>query len=134
VKPLDLAREITPDFPSSAGRPFRHPDEDLLARRDELASAARDLGTAEATELASRTWRLWMAARDVPGGRAFLAEVLDERQPPDPSRWRALALYGDGLFAFWAGDAGERVVATTRRLPSRRNSTTPRRCSMPTWA
>jgi ATP/maltotriose-dependent transcriptional regulator MalT len=44
-------------------------------------------------------------ARDVPGGRAFLAEVLDERQPPDPSRWRALALHGDGLFAFWAGDA-----------------------------
>jgi ATP/maltotriose-dependent transcriptional regulator MalT len=31
--------------------------------------------------------------------------VLDERQPPDPSRWRALALHGDGLFAFWAGDA-----------------------------
>jgi tetratricopeptide (TPR) repeat protein len=104
VKPLDLAREITPDFPSSSGRPFRHPDDDLVARRDELASAARDFGTAEATELASRTWRLWMAARDVPGGRAFLAEVLDERQPPDPSRWRALALYGDGLFAFWAGD------------------------------
>jgi tetratricopeptide (TPR) repeat protein len=105
VKPLELARGITPDFPSSAGRPFRHPDEDLLARRDELASAARDLGTAEATELAARTWRLWMAARDVPGGRAFLADVLDARQPPDSSRWRVLALYGDGLFAFWAGDA-----------------------------
>jgi tetratricopeptide (TPR) repeat protein len=105
VRPLELARGITPDFPSSSGRPFRHPDEDLVARRDELARAAGGLDIAEATELAARAWRLWMAARDVAGGRAFLAEVLDERQPSDPSRWRALALYGDGLFAFWAGDA-----------------------------
>ena len=122
MKPLELARGITPDFPSSSGRPFRHPDEDLLARRDELASAAGDLGTAEATELAARTWRLWMAARDVAGGRAFLAEVLDERKPSDPSRWRALALYGDGLFAFWAGDAegarrrNEEAFALAQRL------------------
>jgi ATP/maltotriose-dependent transcriptional regulator MalT len=105
VNALELAREIRPDFPSSAGRPFRHPDEDLLACRDELASAARDLGVADATELAARTWRVWMAARDIPGGRTFLAGVLDERHPPDASRWRVLALYGDGLFAFWAGDA-----------------------------
>ena len=105
MNPLELARGITPDFPSSAGRPFRRPDEDLLGRRDELASAAGELDTAEATELAARAWRLWMAARDVPGGRAFLADVLDERQPRDASRWRVFALYGDGLFAFWAGDA-----------------------------
>jgi tetratricopeptide (TPR) repeat protein len=105
VTPLELARGITPDFPTSLGRPFRHPDEDLLARRDELARAAGGLDIAEATELAARAWRLWMAARDLAGGRAFLAEVLDGRQPADPSRWRVLALYGDGVFAFWAGDA-----------------------------
>ena len=104
MTPLELARGITPDFPTSLGRPFRHPDEDLLVRRDELARAAGDLGTAETTELAARTWRLWMAARDLAGGRAFLAQVLDVRQPADPSRWRVLALYGDGVFAFWAGD------------------------------
>ena len=100
---LDLAREITPDFPTSAGRPFRMPDQDLLARRDEFASAARELDAADATELAARTWRLWMAARDVEGGRRFLAEVLDEREPQQ-SRWRVLALYGDGLLAFWDDD------------------------------
>ena len=49
-----------------------------------------------------RTWRLWMAARDIDGGRAFLAEVLDDHEA-ERSRWRALALYGDGLFAFWVG-------------------------------
>lgn len=69
-----------PDFPSSAGRPFREPDQALLERRGELAAAARD----------------------IPGGRAFLADVLDHAAPR--SRWHALALYGDGLFAFWEGD------------------------------
>jgi tetratricopeptide (TPR) repeat protein len=103
VNPLEVARGIAPDFPTSAGRPFRTPDEELLARREELAQAARELDPESATELAARTWRLWMAARDVPGGRAFLAEVLDEREPHD-SRWRALALYGDGLLAFWDED------------------------------
>ena len=97
---LELARGIEPDFPSSAGRPFRAPDEELLARRHEFAQAARDLDDAAATEVAARTWRLWMAARDIEGGRAFLGEILDGREPRQ-SRWRALALYGDGLFAFW---------------------------------
>ena len=97
---LELARGIVPDFPSSAGRPFREPDQELLGRRDELAAEARRLDAAGATELAARTWRLWMAARDIEGGRAFLGEVLDGREP-ERSRWRAIALYGDGLFAFW---------------------------------
>jgi tetratricopeptide (TPR) repeat protein len=92
-----------PDFPSSTGRPFRAPDATLLERRDEFAAQAHELDAEAATELAARAWRLWMAARDVPGGRAFLAEVL-ERDGAPRSRWRALALYGDGLFAFWEGD------------------------------
>ncbi|OLE00531.1 MAG: hypothetical protein AUG91_04010 [Actinobacteria bacterium 13_1_20CM_4_69_9] len=84
-----------PDFPSSAGRPFRAPDPGLLARRDELAAAA----------LAARACRVWMAARDVAGGRAFLAGVLD-RPGAGRSRWRALALYGEGLLAYWQGEIG----------------------------
>jgi tetratricopeptide (TPR) repeat protein len=121
VNPLEAARGITPDFPSSAGRPFRTPDEGLLARRDEFAQAAREVDPERATELAARTWRLWMAARDVAGGRAFLGEVLDEREPQE-SRWRVLALYGDGLFAFWDDDAegsrrrNEEALALAQRL------------------
>jgi tetratricopeptide (TPR) repeat protein len=102
VTALDLAREIQPDFPSSSGRPFRTPDADLLERRSEFAAAARRLETGAAAELAARTWRLWMAARDLDGGRAFLGEVLD-RHDPEPSRWRSIALYGDGLLAWWQG-------------------------------
>jgi tetratricopeptide (TPR) repeat protein len=121
VNPLEAARGITPDFPSSAGRPFRTPDEGLLARRDEFVQAAREVDPERATELAARTWRLWMAARDVAGGRAFLGEVLDEREPQE-SRWRVLALYGDGLFAFWDDDAegsrrrNEEALALAQRL------------------
>jgi ATP/maltotriose-dependent transcriptional regulator MalT len=103
VNLLEVARGIAPDFPSSAGRPFRVPDEQLLERRHDFAAEARKLDPANATELAARTWRLWMAARDIEGGRRFLSEVLDEREPQQ-SRWRGLALYGDGLFAYWDGD------------------------------
>jgi ATP/maltotriose-dependent transcriptional regulator MalT len=103
VNALELARGIVPDFPTSAGRPFREPDESLLARRRDIARAARALPAEEATELAARTWRLWMAARDVGGGREFLCDVLD-REERAASRWRVLALYGDGLLAYWAGD------------------------------
>ena len=92
-----------PDFPSSAGRPFREPDPVLLERRHELAAAARELDAEAATELAARAWRLWIAARDIAGGRAFLGDVLDRPGAPQ-TRWRVLALYGDGLLAFWDGD------------------------------
>jgi hypothetical protein len=76
---LDLARQLEWDFPSSAGRPLRDPAqaEPLLSRRDELVEAARQLDDGQAAELAGRTWRLWMAARDIPGGREFLAPVLE---------------------------------------------------------
>lgn len=94
-----------PDFPSSAGRPFRAPDPALLGRREELAAAARGLDADAAAELAAGAWRVWMAARDIAGGRAFLAGVLD-RAGAARSRWRALALYGDGLLAYWEGDLG----------------------------
>jgi tetratricopeptide (TPR) repeat protein len=108
MKLLELARAIDPDFPSSAGRPFRTPDPELLERRHELARSVRQLDADDAAEVAARAWRLWMGARDVPGGRRFLAEALDGRVPVR-TRWRALALYGDGLFAWWQRDgAGSR--------------------------
>jgi tetratricopeptide (TPR) repeat protein len=92
-----------PDFPSSSGRPFREPDPALLDRRAEVAARASELDAEAAAELGARAWRLWMAARDIPGGREFLAEILSRPDPPR-SRWRALALYGDSLFAYWQGD------------------------------
>ena len=92
-----------PDFPTSSGGPFRTPDPALLDRRGEVAARARALDAEAATELGACAWRLWMAARDIAGGREFLAEVLSRPDAPR-SRWRALALYGDSLFAYWQGD------------------------------
>jgi ATP/maltotriose-dependent transcriptional regulator MalT len=78
----------------------------LLAERGALAGAACELldrGDDDAAlELAARAWRIWILARDVAGGRAFLGDVLG-RARPVLSRHRALALYGDGLLAFWQG-------------------------------
>ena len=48
-------------------------------------------------------WRLWLLAGDPEGGRAFLASVLG-RAGGGSSRWRALALYGDGMIAARLGD------------------------------
>jgi tetratricopeptide (TPR) repeat protein len=80
----------------------------LLAEQQAFAAAARFLveqGDQEnATELAANVWRLWMVSRDVDGGRTFLAPVLDVGTA-EPTRARALALYGDSLFAFWQGDS-----------------------------
>jgi tetratricopeptide (TPR) repeat protein len=107
---LDLSRRAQWRFPSSAGSPIRA-DEDawvepLLAEQEPFAAAVRVLaerGDQEAaTELAANVWRLWMVSRDLAGGRAFLAPALD--RTGEPSRARALALYGDSLFAFWQGD------------------------------
>jgi hypothetical protein len=51
-----------------------------------------------------------MISRDIEGGRAFLAPVLDAGTA-EPTRARALAFYGDSLFAFWRDDR----EATRRR-------------------
>jgi tetratricopeptide (TPR) repeat protein len=102
---LEFARGVRWDFPSSAGRPLRKPAdaEPLLARKDAFVAAARVLDAKSATELAANAWRLWMVARDIAGGRAFLGEVLDDENAP-ATRSRALALYGDGLLAWWQGE------------------------------
>jgi tetratricopeptide (TPR) repeat protein len=99
---LVVSRTLEWDFPSSAGRPLRTPDPQLLERRHDFAAAACALDAESATELAANSWRLWMAARDISGGRAFLADVLDAGDRV-PTAARAIALYGDGLFAFWEG-------------------------------
>jgi hypothetical protein len=59
-----------------------------------------------AIEIAANAWRLWILARDLDGGRAFLASVLDKGEKK-PSRARSLALYGDALFAFRQGKIEE---------------------------
>jgi tetratricopeptide (TPR) repeat protein len=111
---LELSREARWRYPSSAGSPVRA-DEDvwvepLLAEQEAFAAVARLLveqgDQEEATELAANVWRLWMVSRDVEGGRVFLAPVLD--RAGEPTRARALALYGDALFAFWHGVGSRR--------------------------
>ena len=55
-----------------------------------------------ACQVAADTWRLWLTAGDVEGGRRVLGAALEGSGPS--SRARALALYGDGVLAFRAGD------------------------------
>jgi tetratricopeptide (TPR) repeat protein len=99
---LALSRRVRWDFPSSAGKPLRNRTdaEPLLERQQDFAEALRLLDSDSAAELAANVWRVWMVARDVAGGRAFLRAALDGRAGSS-TRWRALALYGDGLFAWW---------------------------------
>ncbi len=108
VSLLSLSRQVRWDFPTSSGRPVRgEPTGDvarLVEARPRLGDAVLAFETALepdlAAELAARCWRLWILARDVPGGRAFLAPVVDG----PATRWRSLVRYGDGLLAFWQGD------------------------------
>jgi tetratricopeptide (TPR) repeat protein len=110
---LALSRDVSWTFPSSAGKPLdargrgEQRVEQLFAEQQSVVDAARyfvDAGELDAaTELAANTWRLWMVSRDIDGGRRFLATVLDAGSA-NASRARALALYGDGLFAFWQGE------------------------------
>ncbi len=107
---LERSREVQWRFPSSSGSPVLADQdawaEQLVSEKESFAAAARSLvesGNHQgATELAANVWRLWVMARDPRGGRAFLATVLDGREE-EPSRARALALYGDGLLAFMVG-------------------------------
>jgi tetratricopeptide (TPR) repeat protein len=113
---LALSRELHWAFPSSQGTPIieGHPTsqkaEQAVDERESYANAARVLLEKEddegAVEIASNTWRLWRVARDIAGGRAFLATILDKGQKKH-SRTRSLALYGDALFAFIQGKIEE---------------------------
>lgn len=107
---LERSREVRWRFPSSSGSPVLAGQdawaEQLLSEKESFAAAARLLIESgddnKATELAANVWRLWVLARDPLEGRAFLAAVLDGREE-EPSRAKALALYGDGLLAIMVG-------------------------------
>jgi tetratricopeptide (TPR) repeat protein len=75
---------------------------------------------ASATELAANVWRVWVLARDDANGRAFLAGVLDAPGASAPTRFRALALYGDGLFAFRLGALAESRARNAAALDAAR--------------
>ena len=110
---LERSREVRWRFPTSSGSPVLAEQdawaEQLLSERASFAAAARLLlesgDNQEATELAANVWRLWVLARDPLGGRAFLATVLDSREE-EPSRARALALYGGRAPRIHGGRAG----------------------------
>jgi tetratricopeptide (TPR) repeat protein len=113
---LELSRSLHWDFPSSQGTPIikgrakSQQVEQAAKDRESYANAALvllDRGDEEsAIEIASNAWRLWVVARDIDGGRTFLATVLDKGKKK-PSRTRSLALYGDALLAFRQGKLEE---------------------------
>jgi tetratricopeptide (TPR) repeat protein len=91
----------------------------LLDARGNLAEAAAMLDQDAAVELAANAWRIWMVARELPEGRAFLAVALARGGTP---LHRALALYGDGLLAFWTGAYDESRQQNERALELARES------------
>jgi tetratricopeptide (TPR) repeat protein len=113
---LALSRELHWAFPSSQGTPIikghatSQQVEQAVQERESYANAARvllEIGDEEGgVEIASNAWRLWVVARDLDGGRAFLATVLDKGEKK-PSRARSLVLYGDALLAFRQGKIEE---------------------------
>src|SRR5712692_7688737 len=113
---LAISREMRWSFPSSQGTPIIRGQpatqwiEQAVKERESYANAARVLlenGNQEASvEIACNSWRLWILARDLDGGRAFLATVLDKGEKK-ASRARSLALYGDALMAFRQGKIEE---------------------------
>lgn len=113
---LALSREMHWTFPTSQGTPIvkGHASsqrvEQVAEERESYADAARVLlenGDEEgAVEIASNAWRLWVVARDLDVGRAFLGAVLDKGEKK-ASRARSLALYGDALLAFKQGKIEE---------------------------
>src|SRR5436309_4616811 len=131
---LELSRALRWEFPSSQGSPIIRGQaasrdvEQATRERESYSNAARVLlekGDEEgAIEIAANAWRLWIVARDLDGGRAFLASVL-EKDEKNPSRARSLALYGDALLAFRQGkieESRQRSQAALDRKSTRLNS------------
>jgi tetratricopeptide (TPR) repeat protein len=113
---LAESRRLHWAFPSSQGTPIIKGDsasqlvEKAAQERESYANAARVLfeqGDEDAAvELAANVWRLWMVARDLTGGREFLAAVLD-KGGKKPLRPLSLVSYGDSLFAHLQGKVEE---------------------------
>jgi tetratricopeptide (TPR) repeat protein len=110
---LKRSREVEWAFPTSFSNTIlvRSADsawlQGLSAERHGVAEAAglllRNGDEAAALELVANTWRAWLPVRDLDGGRAFLASIL-EAGSGRPYPWRAHALYGDSVFAIKLGD------------------------------
>ncbi len=93
---LAVSREMHWAFPSSQGTPIAKGQtsskwvDQAVKERESNVNAAHFLlknGYEEAAiEIASNVWRLWIVARDLSGGRAFLAAVLDARDKKTGSR------------------------------------------------
>ena len=120
---LHLSREARWAYPTSQGRPVHWDTREewvtkLVDEQGHFADAARFLGQNgwqdRALELASNVWRLWILSNDMPGGRQFLSILLSK--PGKPSRARALALYGDGLFAYRQGQVRESRIRNEEAL------------------
>ena len=99
--------------------PTEPPSPDPLAERGRIAAEVRALVEGgdldDAAELAAGSWRRWLEAGDIAGGRQMLALVLD-RGDAGPSRARSRALYADGLLAFRAGREDESRARNTEAL------------------
>lgn len=108
------SREAHWSYPTSQGRPVKWDTREewvvrLVQDQGSFAEAAKvlvDNGRDDlAIDIAANVWRLWIFSRDDAGGRQFLSTILEKTGKG--SRARALALYGDGLFAFRLGEIGE---------------------------
>lgn len=125
-----LVQQLQWDFPSSSGRPVKHPASTTVARaveqRHALAQHAlalsKDGQHAQALEVAAAAWRLWILAHQEAAGRTFLAAVLDAPGALVNPRARALALYGDGLLAFRLGDLAASRARNAAALEAARTS------------
>src|SRR5947208_7757150 len=120
---LELSRTLRWEFPTSQGTPIIRGQaasqdvEQATKERESYANAARVLlenGNEEgAIEIAANAWRLWIVARDLDGGRAFLASVADKGEK-NPSRARSLTRYSDAGSVMTDGE-NERVAKNQYR-------------------
>ncbi len=108
---LQISRNAKWLFPSSLGRPIAKdiPEwlNSIIINQSLLPGAVKyflEKGQIdEAYELSSNVWRLWVLNHKEKEGRIFLSTVLSKKVFPE-TRYCALALYGDGLFAYRLGD------------------------------
>jgi len=108
---LQISRKAKWLFPSSLGRPIAKdiPEwlDSIIISRSLFPEAVKYFlekrQIDEAYELSANVWRLWVLEHKEKEGRIFLNTVLDKKNFPE-TRYCALTLYGDGLFAYRLGD------------------------------
>jgi tetratricopeptide (TPR) repeat protein len=108
---LQISRKAKWLFPSSLGRPIAkdNPEwlDSIINNRSLFPEAVKYFlekdKIDEAYELSANVWRLWVLEHKEKEGRIFLSNLLVKKNFPE-TRDCALALYGDGLFAYRLGD------------------------------